>query len=109
MMDADLLLQRLERMSEAIPKYAKAKANRVYIENFLRSKKSILMGECDEKATNAKERYAYANSAYIELLNGLKEAIEIEETHKWALERLKMEVDVWRTIAANERFLKDKL
>jgi hypothetical protein len=59
-MDGDNFLERIERMGKAIKPYAKAKAERVYIENFLRSKKSILMQACDEKTVAAKAKKTYS-------------------------------------------------
>ena len=85
--------------------YAQAKANRVYIEEYRKSKKAILMGLSDESAANAQERYAYAHPEYSELLLGLKAAIEIEETLKWNLTAAQLRVDIWRTEQANNRFV----
>ena len=42
-------------------KYADAKAARIHIEEFRKSKKALLMGECAEKAVNAREQYAYSH------------------------------------------------
>lgn len=103
---------RIEKLEQAIPKYAKAKADRVYIEKFLKSKKAILMNEAAsrgiEKITE-REQYAYSHAEYIELLEGLRAATEIEEKHRWALEALKIDVEIWRTTQANERFMKDRV
>ena len=108
-MDNGDFLERIEKMGKAIKPYAKAKAERVYIENFLRSKKSILMQGCGEKTIAAKEAYAYSHKDYIALLEGLKAAVEIEETAKWALEKFKIEFEHWRTTQANDRWQKDKI
>lgn len=108
-MDKDNFLDRIEKMGKAIKPYAKARAERVYIENFLRSKKSLLMHDCDEKTMAAKEAYAYSHDEYIELLNGLKNAVEIEEIARWALEKFKMEFEHWRTCNANDRWQKDRV
>ena len=85
--------------------YAQAKANRVYIEEFRKSKKAILMGLSNESAANAQERYAYAHPEYSELLLGLKAAIEIEETLKWNLTAAQLRIDVWRSTEATNRFV----
>ena len=73
--------ERIEKLTKSIPEYAKAKAERVYIEQFRKSKKAILMREALKlKTQSEKEQYAYAHPDYIELLKGLKEAVEIEES-----------------------------
>ena len=76
--------------------YAQAKANRIYIENYLKTVKARLMGDSDEKAIGAKEMDAYASSIYVEQLDGLKAAIEIEETLRYMLEAAKMKVEIWK-------------
>jgi hypothetical protein len=76
--------------------YAQAKANRIYIENYLKTVKARLMGNSDEKAIGAKEMDAYASSIYVEQLDGLKAAIEIEETLRYMLEAAKMKVEIWK-------------
>jgi hypothetical protein len=98
-------------MGAAIRPYAQAKAERVYIENFLRCKKSLLMqaAPAEYRTSAAKEMYAYGHSEYIALLDGLKAAVEVEETAKWALEKFKIETDVWRTLSANNRFIHDRV
>ena len=87
-------------------KYAKAKSQRVYLEEFRKTKKALLMKEAlimGIEAANAQEREAYAHPEYQELLKGLAEAIETEETLKWNLEAARMRTDIWRTEQANNR------
>lgn len=88
--------------------YAQAKAKRVYLEEFKKSKKALLMKEALIKgieAANAQEREAYSHEEYVELLAGLAAAIESEETLKWGMEAARMRCDIWRTEQANERML----
>lgn len=108
-MDNDDFLERIEKMGRAIAPFAKAKAERVYIENFLRSKKAILMRECNEDTVSAREAYAYSHPDYIALIDGLREAVNVEEKAKWALEKFKMEFEHWRTVNANERYQRDRV
>ena len=98
--------KRIYKLGDAIPKYAKAKAERTYIEQFRKSKKAILMRSPEAmrlKTVAEREQYAYSHPEYIELIDGLKVAVEIEEKCKWALTRLQIEVEVWRTEQANNR------
>lgn len=88
---------------ENCAKFAKAKASRVYLEGFLKSKKALLMAQCTEKAVNAREQYAYAHPEYQQLLEGLQAAIEVEETIKWHMESARMRVDIWRSSEATNR------
>jgi hypothetical protein len=85
--------------------YAKAKAKRVFLEEFRKSKKALLMKEAILKfeAVNAQEREAYSHPEYQELLKGLAAAIEVEEDLKWKLEAARMRVDCWRTEESTKR------
>lgn len=84
-------------------KFAQAKADRVHLEEFRKTKKALLMGQSDAKAANAREEYAYAHPEYGQLLDGLKAAIEVEETLKWRLTAAQLRVDIWRTREASNR------
>jgi len=107
----DDIVTRLERMGAAIAPYSKAKADRVYIEKFLRSKIAMLIQDAPEDCTtvSAKEAYAYSHPEYLELLDGLREAVEVEETAKFTLEQFKIQFEMWRTEQANDRYLKDRI
>lgn len=85
--------------------FAKAKSDRVFLEEFRKSKKALLMGQSDEKSAVAREQFAYSHSEYIELLEGLRAAIEAEETLRWRLIAAQARVEIWRTESANNRRL----
>ena len=84
-------------------KFAAAKAQRVYLEEFRKSKKALLMSECTDKAANAREQYAYSHADYLTLLEGLKSAIEVEEKLRWELIGAQLRVEIWRTQEASNR------
>lgn len=86
-------------------KYAQAKADRVHLEHFRKSKKALLMNECTDKAVTAREQYAYSHPDYIALLEGLREAVRIEEALRWRLTAAQLRVEVWRSENANNRRL----
>jgi hypothetical protein len=85
------------------PRFAAAKAQRVYLEEFRKSKKALLMNESPEKAANAREQYAYSHPDYIGVLDGIRAAIEIEESLKWELIGAQLRVEVWRSTEASNR------
>lgn len=86
-------------------KYARAKAERIHIEEFRKSKKALLMAECAEKAVNAREQYAYSHPEYIALLEGYKAAVEVEEQLRWAQIAAQLRVEIWRSQEASNRAL----
>jgi len=87
-------------------KYAKAKAERIYLEEFRRSKRSILMQQAQvngHQTAAAQEREAYADPEYIALLEGLKAAVEAEEEIRWGLVAAEARIGVWRSREASSR------
>lgn len=83
--------------------YAQAKADRVHLEHFRKSKKALLMNECTDKAVTAREQFAYSHPDYIALLEGLREAVRLEEALRWRLTAAQLRVEVWRSENANNR------
>jgi hypothetical protein len=88
-------------------KYAEAKAHRVYLEEYRKSQKAMLMkkamAEGRAKTAVAAEIEAYADSAYIEVLKGLEGAVEREEELRWGLVSAQARIDVWRSQEASNR------
>ena len=93
----------LDWIRDNAPKYAQAKANRVHVDEFRKSKKAMLMQKHSSLAVNGQEREAYADPEYIELLTVMKDAVEAEETLRWRLEAARLKAEVWRTLEANKR------
>jgi hypothetical protein len=87
---------------ENAPKFAQAKAERVFIENYLRTVKSRLMNKEDGTLGN-KEAYAYAHADYEEQLKGLRAATEKEESLKFMLLAAQMRFDTWKTQEYSKR------
>ena len=88
------------------PLYAKAKAERVYLEHFRKSKKALLMKDAEvegAKTSAAQETVAYADPEYMELLVALRDATYREENAKWKLTAASVSVEIWRTDSANNR------
>jgi len=83
--------------------FAKAKAERTYIEHYRKSLKAILMKKSNESAIGAQEREAYAHPEMLELIRGLQAAVEIEEKLKWHITAAELRVEIWRTEQANNR------
>jgi hypothetical protein len=84
-------------------RFAKAKAERVYLEEYRKSLKAILMKRTFETTVAAQEREAYSDPEYLQLLKGIQEATEIEEKLRWDLIGAQARVEIWRTEQANNR------
>ena len=98
----------VEFILKTAPLFAKAKSERVHLEEFRKSKKAILMQQASLNGVQtlaAQERDAYADKEYQALLKGLAAAVEQEETLKWQLTAAQMRCDIWRSENANNRFV----
>lgn len=90
-------------MLATAPRYAAAKAKRVQLEEFRKSKKAILMQKSNGKTIADREAYAYSHEEYIELLNGLESAVEAEELFRWKMKAAELQIEIWRSQQANNR------
>ena len=98
----------VEFILKTAPLFAKAKSDRVYIEEYRKSKKALLMQQASVNGVQtlaAQERDAYADEEYQALLKGLASAVEQEETLKWQLTAAQLKIEVWRSENANNRFV----
>lgn len=87
---------------------AKARAERIYLEEFRKSKKALLMKKHLSEPVSAQEREAYADEEYQDFLKGLKEAVERDEHSRFMRQAALAKIEAWRTQEANRRGM-DKL
>lgn len=93
----------LEYLRTNAPKAAKAKAERVYLEEFRKTIKSNVMKLHLDMPLAAQEREAYASADYRQHLEALKEAIQADELNRWGMVAAQAVIDAWRTENANRR------
>jgi hypothetical protein len=98
--DPQSALRELWRMA---PKYAQAKADRIYCEEYRKTIKAQLMKASPSDAIGAQERDAYASEEYAQHLLGLRESVRIEEELRWKLISAQAAIDVWRSLEASNR------
>lgn len=105
--DAEInIFRSLDFIRDNAPAYAKAKSERIYLEEFRKSKKALLMRAAEiagHKTGAAQEREAYAHDDYMALLEGLRAAVEQEEALRWLIVGAQAKIEAWRTIEANRR------
>lgn len=83
--------------------YAQAKANLLYLTEFRKTKKALLMIESDAKTESGKESYAYAHDEYIEHLKALAMALQESERLRWLMVGAEAKIEVWRSLEASAR------
>ena len=87
----------IQYLIDTAPLYAKAKADRMYLEEFRKSRKAQLMSQAGTEVLGKQETYAYAHQDYIEILEGIRQAVETEEKYRWLMTAAQARIEVWRT------------
>ena len=87
----------IQFLIDTAPLYAKAKADRMYLEEFRKSRKAQLASQAGTEVLGKQETYAYAHPDYIEILEGIREAVEREERFRWLMTAAQARIEVWRT------------
>ena len=72
----ELVEKALWSMRQNAKLYAKAKSERIYLQEYRKSLKAILMNEKTGEPQHARESFAYADKRYTDHLQALKTAIE---------------------------------
>ena len=87
----------IQFLIDTAPLYAKAKADRMYLEEFRKSRKAQLASQAGTEVLGKQETFAYAHPEYIQILEGIREAVEKEETYRWMMTAAQAKIEVWRT------------
>jgi hypothetical protein len=93
----------IQYLIDTAPLYAKAKSDRMYLEEFRKSKKAQLMSQAGTEVLGKQETYAYAHQDYIQILEGIREAVEQEERYRWLMTTAQAKISVWQTEQYNAR------
>ena len=93
----------LDFMRDNASALAKAKGERIYLEQFRKSQKAILYCKAPQGTIPEREAWAYSQDDYLQVLTGLQVAVENEERLKWMMTAAELKVEVWRTQSANNR------
>ena len=100
------IFRALDWIRDHATEMAQAKANRVMMEEMRKSKKALLMKEAEGRGHNtsaSQEREAYAHPEYLELLEGLKAAVEEEERLRWLMIGAQLRIECWRSLESSRR------
>lgn len=103
----DPVEKRLHELREQAKVYAKAEAERTYLEHFRHSKLAILMKEVQANTglttVSAQEREARSDPEYIKILEALRDATEIAEREGWLLRIAMRGSSLYQTAEATKR------
>ena len=87
----------IQYLIDTAPLYAKSKADRMFLEEFRKSRKAQLQSQAGTEVIGKQETFAYAHPEYIQILEGIREAVEKEETYRWMMTAAQAKIEVWRT------------
>jgi hypothetical protein len=90
-------IKAIQYLIDTAPLYAKAKADRMFLEEFRKSRKAQLASQAGTEVLGKQETFAYAHPEYIQILEGIREAVEKEETYRWMMTAAQAKIEVWRT------------
>jgi hypothetical protein len=82
--------------------FAKAKADRTFVENNLRVVKSELMNE-EEGTLGLREAHAYSHPRYKAQLEALREATQVEEEMLWMMKAAMARIEVYKVQEYSKR------
>ena len=89
--------QAIQYLIDTAPLYAKSKADRMFLEEYRKSRKAQLASQAGTEVLGKQETFAYAHPEYIQILEGIREAVEKEETYRWMMTAAQAKIEVWRT------------
>jgi hypothetical protein len=87
----------IQYLIDTAPLYAKSKADRIFLDEFRKSRKAQLQSQAGTEVLGKQETYAYAHADYIQILEGIREAVEREERYRWLMTAAQARIEVWRT------------
>ena len=93
----------IDYIRDNAPIFAKAKADRTYIENYLKVVKATEMAKSDKKTLGDREIDAYMSMVYEEQLQAMRTAVATEEELKYRMEAAKLRFEHWKVQQFNNR------
>lgn len=103
MITDDHVEKALDFLRDNAEEAAKARAERIYLEEFRKSLKAQIMAEHLSEPLGAQERAAYSDTRYLNHLEGLKQAVFLDERLRFLRGAAEAKLDAWRTYQANQR------
>jgi len=82
---------------------AKARAERLYVEDYARVIKARIMREHAKESGIVQEREAYADNRYLQHLEAIRQAVMADETQRFLRDAKLALIESWRSQSANER------
>lgn len=82
---------------------AQARAERLYLEAYIKTVKATLQAESGESSASKSEIIALASPKYMAVLQAYREAVEADEYNRFMLSAAEAKIDAYRTMEATRR------
>lgn len=93
----------IDYLRDSAPVAAKARAERAYLEQWLKSLRATLVLKAPGTSIAEREAIALASPEYSEALNGYRAAVEIDERYRFLRDAADAKLRAWQTMSSNER------
>jgi len=103
MIDSVEMGEALDSIEEFAPQYAKAKGERVHLDDYRKVQLALLYEQAVGKTVADKENWCRAHPKYADILKAHADAVENEAGLYWKLKLAETQIEVWRTIQASRR------
>jgi hypothetical protein len=82
---------------------AQARAEREYLDKFMKSKLAMLASGLNEGSEALRDREARKHPEYLKVLDGYKEAVRRDEEMRFLRDAAHAKIEAWRTFSSNTR------
>lgn len=96
----------LDYLRDNADEAAKARAERIYVEEYRKTVKAQIMKEHPTLSAVLQEREAYADPRYAAHLEAIRQAVQRDEHCRFLLTAAGAKIEAWRTQSSNERAMK---
>ena len=93
----------LNYLRDTVDEAAQARANRLYMEQWVKTVKAKVQTHQIGTSGAAAEAIAASSSEYLSALEAMKQAIEADERCRFLREAANIKIEAWRTQSSNER------
>ena len=93
----------IDWLRDSAGKASKAKAEKIYLEEYRKVVKAGLQRERPMETLGAQEAYAYAEQRYKEHLEIMRDAVERDEYYHWMRVAAEAKIEAWRSQESTRR------
>mgnify|MGYP003146438240 CR=1 FL=1 len=93
----------LDMIELTSPQYAKARGERIHLEDYRKVQLAILFTAAIGKTVAEKENWCRAHTDYQQVIRAHANAVEEEAALYWKLKLAEAQIEVWRTMQATRR------